>query len=133
MTPRDEYVRAVGVVRVIDGDTFVADVDLAFHITIRMSCRLTGVNTPERGQPGWAEARDELAHVLGLGPVTVRSVKADKYAGRFDADVVVTPTGDPFGPVDVASWLVGAGVAVRWDGTGPRPAVPWPPPKGVTA
>lgn len=124
---RDGYVRAVTVVRVIDGDTFVCDVDLGFYVRARMSCRLAGINTPEARDPGGRDAAALLGVLLADAPVTVRSVKADKYAGRFDADVT-NGRG-----VDVAGALVGAGMAVRWDGTGPRPAVPWPPtPKETT-
>lgn len=131
---QDTYVREVDVVRVIDGDTFLCDVQLGFYITARMSCRLAGINTPERGEHGWAEATAALAELLGRGKVTVASVRADKYAGRFDAQVVVTAPArhDPeLGPL-VDAWqvngaLVDQGVAVEWDGTGPRPVVPWPP------
>lgn len=123
---KDLYVRSAAVVRVIDGDTFVADVDLGFFVTVRMSCRVAGINAAEHDQPGGPEARTGLASVLRLGAVSVRSVRSDKYAGRFDADVAVTA---PEGQVwDVAGWLVGQGLAVRWDGTGPRPPVAWPPP-----
>jgi len=41
------YEYAARVVRVIDGDTIVADVDLGFHVTVRETFRLTGINTPE--------------------------------------------------------------------------------------
>lgn len=73
------------------------------------------------GHPPFLRPAALLGVLLADAPITVRSVKADKYAGRFDADVT-TGRG-----VDVAGALVGAGMAVRWDGTGPRPAVPWPP------
>lgn len=35
------------VVRWIDGDTVVLDIDLGFRVTIRETCRLRGINTPE--------------------------------------------------------------------------------------
>jgi endonuclease YncB( thermonuclease family) len=121
----DEYVRAATVVRVIDGDTVSLDVDLGFYVRVRMSCRLVGLNTPESSEPGGSEVRAALTDVLSRGAVTVVSVKADKYAGRFDADVVVTtPAGDV---LHVNRWLIEQGFAVAWDGRGPRPLVPWPP------
>jgi endonuclease YncB( thermonuclease family) len=123
---RDPYVRSVEVVRVIDGDTFVADVDLGFHLHARMSCRLAGLNAPEHDQPGGPEAKAALTVLLARGAATVESVHADKYAGRFDAIVVVTPT-DGSDPIYVNKRLIDAGLAAAWDGTGPRPLVPWPP------
>lgn len=123
----DDYVRRVTVVRVIDGDTFVCDVDLGFHVTVRMSCRLAGINAPDRGEGGYTEARGALAGLLAdARSVTVCSVRADKYAGRFDAEVSTWPCGA--GPtLRVNDVLVDEGFAVPWDGTGPRPLVPWPP------
>ena len=39
--------------RVIDGDTIRCDIDGESE-----SIRLIGINTPEKGEPGWKEARD---------------------------------------------------------------------------
>ena len=127
---RDRYVRAVTVVRVIDGDTFICDVSLGFYVTVRMSCRLAGINAPEHDQPGGSEVRTALAGMLRRGAVTVESVRADKYAGRFDAVVFVAEPTDSAGVYrawHVNGWLVEQGYAVEWAGTGPRPPVPWPP------
>lgn len=120
----DERVRAVEVLRVIDGDTFVCQVDLGFYTWTRQSCRLAGLNANEHDQPGGPEARDELARLLGLGPVTVRSVSVDKFAGRFDAVAYVTASGGA--PVDVNASLIASGFAVPWNGVGKKPVVPWP-------
>jgi endonuclease YncB( thermonuclease family) len=128
---RDGYVRAVEVVRVIDGDTFVCDVDLGFYVRARMSCRLAGINAPEHDEPGGPEARAALAELLRRGFVTVASIGVDKFAGRFDAQVIVTGPLRPdrtFPAWDVGATLVEQGLAVTWDGKGRKPVVPWPPP-----
>lgn len=125
--PRDTYVRSIYVREVIDGDTFRGDVDLGFFTWSRQSCRLAGINAPDHGEGGREEAKAELARVLALGPVTVESVRADKFAGRFDAVVIVAPA-DGSAPIIVNNWLVRQGYAVPWDGTGKRPLVPWPRP-----
>lgn len=44
-------------VKVIDGDTIDLNVDLGFYIFIQMRFRMAGINTPERGKPGWNEAK----------------------------------------------------------------------------
>lgn len=116
---KDAYIRSVQVVRVIDGDTVVVDVDLGFYVSVRMSCRLVGINAVELTEPRGREARDYLALLLSQGAVTVHSVKADKFAGRFDAIVQVA------GPAsDVNQLLIDRGYAVAWDGKGPKPPVP---------
>jgi endonuclease YncB( thermonuclease family) len=115
----------------MDGDTFTCDVDFGFRgyqLRGRMLCRLAGMNAPDAGEGGRAEATAELARVLGLGDPTVivEAMHADKFSGRFDAVVVVSPPGQP--PIVVNEWMVGHGLAVPWDGRGKRPVVPWPPP-----
>lgn len=35
--------------RVIDGDTYVLDLDLGFHVKLTETIRLLGIDTPERG------------------------------------------------------------------------------------
>jgi endonuclease YncB( thermonuclease family) len=131
----DNYARRVAVVRVIDGDTFLCVVDLGFYVGARMSCRIAGINAAEHNEPGGPEAKARTEQLLGLGVVDVESVRADKYAGRFDAHVIVsTPLVDRgpklglmFDRYDVGQTLVDEGLAVPWNGTGPRPHVPWPP------
>lgn len=43
----DRYDRRGVLVRLIDGDTIVADVDLGFAVWMRLVFRLYGINTPE--------------------------------------------------------------------------------------
>lgn len=52
------YTYRCDLVRVIDGDTVVVDVDLGFRLTARLPIRLLGIDTPERHEPGWSEARE---------------------------------------------------------------------------
>jgi endonuclease YncB( thermonuclease family) len=110
------------VVRVIDGDTIVIDVDLGFGIWLRsQSFRLLGVNAREHSAPGGKEARMNLASMLPVGTrLTVTSVKADKYGGRFDA-MLTLPDGR-----DVARELIAGGWAAAWNGQGVKPVPAWP-------
>jgi endonuclease YncB( thermonuclease family) len=130
----DPLVRPAEVVRVKDGDTFVARVRLwpAPPVYVEASVRVLGVNAPDAGEGGHDEAAHELSDVLLEGPVTLQAVKVDKYGGRVDAIVIVHgPGGTP--PIVVADELIALGVAVPWDGQGPRPLVPWPPTHGPYA
>jgi micrococcal nuclease len=75
------------IVRWIDGDTVELIVDVGFKMAMRDHFRLMGVDTPERGRPGAAEAK---ARVNALAPagaqVTVATHAKDKY-GRWLAEV----------------------------------------------
>jgi micrococcal nuclease len=116
------------VVRVVDGDTVLLDVDLGFYTYSRMSCRLAGINCRELNEPGGSQARGYLTSLLPVGAeVVVTSVKPDKYAGRFDA-IVATSDG-----TIINNKMVEAGYAALWDGKGARPVPPWPIPNPAEA
>lgn len=72
------------IIRWVDGDTVDMRVDLGFHMWVETRFRLHGINTPERGKPGFNEA---TMFAEGLAPagatVLIRTYKsADKY-GRW--------------------------------------------------
>lgn len=92
----------VTVIRWVDGDTvdlrIAAVRDFGFRFRYALSFedrfRLYGINTPERGQPGWAEATAECNALAPAGSgVLVRTHMddRDKY-GRWLAEVF-TPDG----------------------------------------
>jgi micrococcal nuclease len=116
------YEYKASVVRIVDGDTVLLDLDLGFYMLARMSCRLAGLNCIELNQPGGSAAKTYLASLLPLdAEVVVKSVKPDKYAGRFDA--VLTLKG-----VNINNQMIADGYAAKWDGKGTRPVPPWPIP-----
>jgi micrococcal nuclease len=110
------------VVRVVDGDTVVMDVDLGFGVWMRAQAfRLLGLNARERAEIGGAEATANLEKRLPVGAgVTVTSVKNDKYGGRYDA-VILLADG-----ASLNSELIHDGWAAAWSGAGTRPVPPWP-------
>jgi micrococcal nuclease len=94
----DLYLYQAQVLRVIDGDTLVAELDLGFHTFRREPLRLLGVDAPELNSADPAEkelaqkAKVELA-LLTLSCdkgllVRTRKDKQDKF-GRYLADVFV--------------------------------------------
>ena len=55
-----DYAYRAKLVRCVDGDTADLEVDLGFNLTAKIRGRLTGVNTPERGQADYREATEVL-------------------------------------------------------------------------
>ena len=105
------YTYKAQVVRVIDGDTVILNIDLGFKIFHVMSCRLAGVNAPELNAKDEAvklaavASKEYLMRLLPVGEyVTIKSEKLDKY-GR----AVVW-----FGGVNDA--MISEGHAVKYEG-----------------
>lgn len=75
------------VVRWIDGDTVILKVDLGFRMSFTDAFRLMGIDTPERGEEGWAEAKMEAERLAPVGSsAVVWTHKSDKY-GRWLATI----------------------------------------------
>jgi|TARA_R110000824_G_scaffold24927_5_gene87290 micrococcal nuclease len=55
------YEYAAKLVRIIDGDTFVANLDLGFSTTRKETVRMSGINTPESRTRDLEEKRHGLA------------------------------------------------------------------------
>ncbi|TFD74723.1 thermonuclease family protein [Cryobacterium fucosi] len=74
--------------RWVDGDTVWLTVDLGFRITARTDFRLYGINTPERNQPGYAEANARVNILAPAGTIVpIKTYKnPDKY-GRWLVDI----------------------------------------------
>lgn len=104
------------VVRVIDGDTFVATAHIWPGQTITVSVRIRGVDAPEVKSRCAAEkaaaqmSRAALEALIGGGTVKIRNISGDKYFGRVLADVT-TAEEEP-----VAESLLARGLARPYDG-----------------
>lgn len=82
------YTYHAKVYNVVDGDTLDIDIDLGFKIGIKARVRLDGVDTPERGQPGYAEAAAFVAEQVYGKPVVVQTFKVSKF-GYYLARIVL--------------------------------------------
>lgn len=114
------YFKVVEIVRVVDGDTIWAKVDLGFNVTLNVDFRLYGINTPEVVGPtktAGLAAKDELIRLLALGPVRVASTKSDKYGRWLGTFYVQQGTAE----INVNEELLAKGFALRYDGKGPKP------------
>lgn len=81
------YIYAATVVRIFDGDTIRADIQLGFRLHADLDLRLFGCNARELAEPGGVEAQDHLVDLLICKSVTVQTVKPDKYGDRWLARV----------------------------------------------
>jgi endonuclease YncB( thermonuclease family) len=90
---------AATVLRVIDGDTFVAEAHVWPGETVQVSVRIRGIDAPElhsrcpRERLAAAEARDALVALLDRRKVRITNIGGGKYYGRVLADVA-TPDGE---------------------------------------
>ena len=85
------FVHRAQVLRVIDGDTFKASVDLGFGVALPdVSVRLLGVRAPELSEPGGPQAAARLRAALPRDVVLCSSGKRDAF-GRILADVQLRP------------------------------------------
>lgn len=86
---------AARVTRVVDGDTFEAQIPIWFGQEKTVLVRLRGMDAPELKARCPAErqlaleARLVLMEVLSAGRVSLHEVTRDKYAGRIVADIRV--------------------------------------------
>lgn len=87
MTAETAYLyRVPRVRRVVDGDTVDAVLDLGLHLEAAVRLRVLGVDTPERGMPGWADATAAttawLERAVLEADLVVETAKADSF-GRW--------------------------------------------------
>ena len=86
-----QYTYKAKLVRCVDGDTAVFDVDCGFYIQHRIYARLTGVDTPERGQSDYKKATVMLENLIAMqtdeeGNVVIHTGKTGKY-GRWLVEI----------------------------------------------
>lgn len=80
------YIFKAKVLRVVDGDTLEMRIDLGFHTHTVRKVRLLGVDTPERGQENYNEAKAFTTSAVLGKDVYVQTYQADAF-GRYLADV----------------------------------------------
>lgn len=96
------YIYNAKITRVIDGDSFVADVDLGFGLTANMKLRAKDLDTPELfraindDERTRAYAAKQYAEDLLLGrSVTIKTYKMDGF-GRYEAVIYLDGHEDDF-------------------------------------
>lgn len=83
------------VIRVVDGDTFHANVDLGFNITVSHMFRLVGIDTPETWRPKTdaerkhgEQATEYVKDLIEGETISIETFKMGIY-GRYGATVIL--------------------------------------------
>lgn len=72
----DNFIRKAKVLYIVDGDTLDVELDLGYDpVKIKKRIRLKNINTPERGQAGYQEAKKYLIDTILYKDVFVESIK----------------------------------------------------------
>jgi micrococcal nuclease len=71
------------VLRVIDGDTIEADIDLGFSLHYIAKIRLAGINAPEMKTPEGAPAKARLTEILATYPALVITTILNKEFEKY--------------------------------------------------
>lgn len=107
----DQYIRAVKVIDVQDGDSFTAEIDLGYRVRAVLKFRLNRINAPELREPAGKDARDFLRIICSktLSDFVVKTYKdpRDKY-GRWLAELFVDGN-------NINDAMVNAGQAVYYE------------------
>ncbi|CDQ21716.1 thermonuclease family protein [Halobacillus karajensis] len=104
------YQYHVQVKRVIDGDTFVGDIDLGMNVKLcDVHFRLIGVDTPERGQNLFYEATERASELIDQTEVLVETYAEDAF-GRWLVNVYIDYEGDTLNQL-----LLDEGLAIVYD------------------
>jgi micrococcal nuclease len=101
------YVYRAKCTRVIDGDTFVAQVDLGFYASIQLHVRIRGVNAPELRDAGGRAARDYLVTLIDGKEIVLQSFHEARSFERWVCDVWVAD-------VAVGEAMITGGHGVIW-------------------
>lgn len=116
--PLEDWLWPAVCMRVVDGDTLDVRVDRGFRDQSEMRIRLYGVNTPERGQPGYGQAASALHDLLFGGvlidiprPLICRTIMEQEKYGRWLATVQVVDGVD-----NVSMELIRRGLGVEYYG-----------------
>jgi micrococcal nuclease len=103
------YIYRGKVIKIVDGDTVVIQIDLGFNMTMIDSFRLYGINAPEMSTQAGKDTKLYLGYILPLNSeivVQTHKDKREKY-GRWLAKIF-------FNDLDINFELIRTGHAVTF-------------------
>lgn len=109
------YTYKAAVVRVVDGDTIIVDIDLGFGVWLRdQSVRLAKINAPEiRGstKDAGVAAKDYLTKLILNKWVQIRTEKGEEKYGRWLATILLE---EDKNLIDINSKMIADGFAKKY-------------------
>ena len=117
------YTYSAELIRVVDGDTVIARVDLGFNTWKKVNIRLHGIDAYESRTRDLEEKAKGLEATLFVqkaldssdGKFTLRSMGLDKY-GRSLGILDIPSEGPGHEPINLNQHLVNEGLAVPYNG-----------------
>lgn len=110
------------VTRIIDADSAVYEmgVDIGFHgtVTFVQKMRLNRINAPKISSEAGLAARNYFTSLVQNSSLTLVTFKPYKYGDEWMVEVYIPDRNG----LNVSDELVKQGMAVYWDGNGPRPS-----------
>lgn len=83
----DNYIRAITIDKIVDGDTIHIVCDLWFDVRKKMKVRLARINCPEKDTEEWIKVKEYMQqHISKNG--FIWSLRYDKY-GRWLCEVII--------------------------------------------
>jgi micrococcal nuclease len=110
-------------IRIVDGDTIMVEVDLGFDISVKIGVRLLGIDTPEinssYGLEQKAAHKSELylSQLLQDEELMIRTKKDDMY-GRYLCIVYVKSTHED---ININNLMLNHGLGKKYDGGRRKP------------
>lgn len=99
------------IIKVIDGDTVVCEIDLGFNIFKTDQIRLNGIDAPEMHEGGAAiDAKKYLEQYLNQ-PIIIFTSKSDKF-GRYLGTFYESMTE----PTSINQDMIDKGLAIEYNG-----------------
>ena len=106
------YTYNAKLIRVTDGDTVHALIDVGFRLFSEQPLRLYGINAPEIKTPEGKLAKAHLTELLGTGDqLTIKSYKDTEKYGRYLAEIYL-----PDDPISINQKMIDGGFAVEYFG-----------------
>jgi endonuclease YncB( thermonuclease family) len=97
------------IIRVIDGDTFEAMIELGFGVVQKFCIRLNGIDAPEKNTDKGRKAKEFVRQLIENKQVIVTDVGTEKY-GRSLASVQLMDG------TDLTKFLLDKQIGIEYDG-----------------
>jgi micrococcal nuclease len=97
------------IIRVIDGDTFEAMIELGFGVVQKFCIRLNGIDAPEKNTDKGRKAKEFVRQLIENKQVIVTDVGTEKY-GRALASVQLMDG------TDLTKFLLDKQIGIEYDG-----------------